>query len=147
MSRLDYSSRAVATAIGGVLTSSCTSPVSSESSTRLPVLVSVVVANDTNRNHEYEVRVQFALEAERPLETVFQTEGTLQARNRQEVNENWPQDPGQYAISIAVDGGEWQTQNVTDRLTQSEQICYRQELSISGDGVTFAVNINADCSN
>ncbi len=145
MNRLDYSRCAIATVLGGVLTSGCTSLSRPESTAQLPVLVSIVVANDTDQTHEYAVQVQFATDGETPAETVFQTEGTLQARNQQSIDGDWPKVSGQYTVRIAVDGGEWHSQNVTDRLTQNEQICYHQELSIRDDGITFPININADC--
>ena len=128
-----------------MFTCGCASLAPAEPSARPPVLVSLAVANDTDRVHEYEIRVRFAPAADEPLETVFRTEGTLRARTRREVDGDWREEPGRYAVGIAVDGAEWNTHDVADRLTQDEQICYRQELSIGADGITSLINVNADC--
>lgn len=130
---------------GATLTGGCTSVLGSGSSETLPVLVSLTVANDTDSARDYRVQVQYAADIESTLETVFESSGSLNAREETELDGDWPTDPGRFRTRIAVDGGDWHSRDHTDRLARDERICYRQELAISTDGVDSLVNLGASC--
>lgn len=140
-----YSRRGVVALAGAALASGCLSSRGLDESRRLPVLVSLAVANDTDRAHEYRVRVRYASATDGRLETVFRSRGSIPARERHAVDGDWSKDPGRYAVDISVDGGDRHSQDITERLTQEERICYAQELSIESDGVTFPTNVDAPC--
>ena len=109
------------------------------------MLVGITVANDTDRAHDYRVRVRFADDPEATPETVFRSEGTLGARNRRVIDGGWPTEPGRHVVGISVDGGEWHVGDFADRLTQERRICYHQELAIGDGNVAFPVNVDAPC--
>lgn len=130
----------------GLLTSGCIARPNTESTKRRPVLVSpLVVANDTDQGHEYQLQVQYTSNPETSPELVYQTAGTVQARNQATIEGDWPHEPGRFVVAISVDNGDWSKQDLTDRFTQEERICYRQELSINEDGVDFMTNLDAPC--
>ena len=139
------SRRTVVALTGALLTSGCTSSLHFRTAERQPVLVSLAVANDTDREHEYRVRVHFAAGDGAPSETVFRAEGTLQARERTSLESDWPKEPGQYTVEVSVDGGNWLTRDLSERFTQEERICYAQEISIGADDARFLTDVNAPC--
>ena len=140
-----HSRRSLLGLTGAVLTGGCVSNLDNQSSGALPVLVGLSVANDTDQEQEFQVQVQFAADGTTTPETVAEYHGTLGAHEQKELGSDWPKDPGRYSIEISVGGGERYVQDITDRLTQEEQICYHQELAIKKSDVTFPVNLNAPC--
>lgn len=132
---------------GSACLSGCTSRIAPGRTERLPVLVGLEVQNDTDRSREYQMRVRYAADGGKTPETVFRSEGRVRARTAEVVEDDWSKEPGRYAVDISVGGRDWHTQDITDRLTQEERICYAQDVSITDDGeaVTFRTNVDAPC--
>lgn len=127
------------------MTGGCLSNRDGGSSVALPVLVALTIANDTDQEREYQVRVQFAADAETTPGTVSESGGTIGARDQRTLDSDWPKEPGRYSVEVSVDGGRWHVQDITDRLKQEEQVCYHQELTIKGRDVAFPINPSAPC--
>jgi len=131
---------------GGTLLSGCSAPLDFGSPERLPVLIGPAVANDTDRDHDYRVRVACGETLDATPERRFDRSGTVRARGRAAVDGDWPNRAGRYRVAVSVDGGTWRTQDLTERLVQEEQVCYAQTASITdSDAVSFWTNLDAPC--
>ncbi len=147
MEKNSHSRRGILALAGSVAASGCSSFRGSDPSDRLPVLVGLSVHNDTDQVHEYRIQVQYDADSGREPAMVFQSEGAVRGRAEIAIEDDWSKKPGQYTVGLSVDGGDWHNQDITDRLTQRERICYTQEVSITdnGNAVTFGTNLNAPC--
>lgn len=139
-----YTRRAIVAA-GAALLGGCAAGPDAGSSDRLPTLVSLVVANDTSRARDYALEVRYAPDRETDPERIFGRAGSLPARQRREIGSEWPTEPGRYVVELSV-AGESYASDLTERLTQEERICYRQEAAIDDGGtVSFWTDVDAPC--
>ena len=88
------SRRDIVALAGGVCLSGCTSRIAPAHTERLPVLVGLEVHNDTDQSREYQIRIQYAVDRSRPPETVFRSEGAIQARTVEVIEDDWSKEPG-----------------------------------------------------
>lgn len=142
-----YPRREIIALTGCLGLSGCTSVPGLDTSEKLPILVGLEVHNDTDQTQEYRIRVQYTADPDMTPETTFSDEGTVPAREEIDIEDAWAKEPGRYVVGLSVDGGDWHTQDITDRLTQRERICFAQEVAIEDGGETalFMTNLDAQC--
>ena len=148
--RSGYVTRRTALAVAGGACASlggCTSAIGSSTSARLPVLVGLEISSESNRTHEYLLRLQYAADNSTDLETLLRSEGEIQPYEMVDFEDELRKEPGRYVVSISIDGGDWHTRDVTDRLRQEDRICYGQRVFIEGSGesISFLTNLSSAC--